>query len=126
MKALVNFDNIAKARLLHELFPNEIPALLDNIKEVCADLKTNEYVYRGLWDFGLMTFDAWLLLAENAEKIIIKQRSQLIKSSKVFSEQLFHSFDYTVLFVNDRIVKYALEMDEQSKFRRAVDLLFNP
>jgi len=32
----------------------------------------------------------------------------------MFSEQLFHSFDYTVLFVNDRIVKYALTLDKKA------------
>lgn len=117
---------MAKARLLHDLFPDEIPALLDDIQAVYADFKADKAEYEKTWNFGLMTFDMWLSLAESADATISKYRTQLIKSSKVFSEQLFHSFDYTVLFVNDRIVKYALTMDERNKFRRAVDLLFNP
>jgi hypothetical protein len=39
MTALNNLNNIGKAKLLHELFPDDIPQLLDQIKEVCADLK---------------------------------------------------------------------------------------
>lgn len=49
----------------------------------------------------------WLQLADQADKLINKHRSNMVRSCKVFSEQLFHSFDYTVLFVNDRIIKYA-------------------
>jgi hypothetical protein len=125
MKALNNLNNTEKGKLLHELFPNEIPQLLDHIKEVCIDLKANREAYKSTWDFGLMTFDTWLSLAEKAEVLINKHRTNMIKSSKIFSEQLFHSYDYTVIFVNDRIVKYADKMSDKSKFKKAVDLLFN-
>ncbi|EHQ27536.1 hypothetical protein [Mucilaginibacter paludis] len=125
MKLLANFDNIAKARLLHDLFPDEIPALLDDIQAVCANFKANKEAYEKTWDFGLMTFEMWLSLAEKATTVITKYRTQMCKSSKVFSEQLFHAYDYTVIFVNDRVAKYALKLDENSKFRKAVDLLFD-
>jgi len=125
MKPLNNFRNTDRGKLLHELFPDEIPVLLDHIKEVCADLKANREEYASTWDFGLMTFDTWLSLAENAEKRITRYRANMIKSSKVFADQLFHSYDYTVLFVNDRIVKYAQGKSEDSKFKQAVALLFN-
>ncbi len=125
MKPLNNCNNTEKGKLLHELFPDEIPQLLDHIREVCADLKVNREAYKSTWDFGLMTFDTWLSLAEKAEVIINKHRTNMIKSSKIFSEQLFHSYDYMVLFVNERIVKYADKMSDKSKFKKAVDLLFN-
>jgi hypothetical protein len=48
----------------------------------------------------------------------------MVKSSKVFSEQLFHSFDYTALFVNDRIIKYAESRSKNHRFKLAVTLLF--
>ncbi|MDB4926606.1 hypothetical protein [Mucilaginibacter sp.] len=126
MTALSNLNNIGRAKLLHELFPDEIPQLLDHIKEVCVDLKANREEYQNTWNFGLMTFHTWLSLSEKTEGLINRHRNNMIKSSKVFSEQLFHSYDYTVLFVNDRIVKYAEKMSEKSKFKQAVDLLFNP
>jgi hypothetical protein len=89
-------------------------------------LKANKEAYQSTWDFGLMTFDTWLLLAEKAETLINRHRTNMIKSSKTFSEQLFHSYDYTVLFANERIIKYAEGKSENSKFKQAVALLYNP
>jgi hypothetical protein len=71
-----------------------------------------------------MSFDMWVQLAEQADRLINKHRTNMIRSSKVFSEQLFYSFDYTVLFANDRIIKYAEGKSENNKFKLAVDLLF--
>lgn len=124
MKALNNLVNTEKSKLLHDLFPDEIPQLLNHIQTVCADLKTKQEEYRATWDFGLMTFDMWLQLSEQVEERIKKYRSNMIKSSKVFSDQLFSSFDYTVLFVNDRIVKYAQNVSNNDKFKLAVTLIF--
>jgi hypothetical protein len=50
MKDLRNFTNTDKAKLLHELFPEEIASLLDRIQAVCADLKTNQDEHRKTWD----------------------------------------------------------------------------
>jgi len=46
----------------------------------------------------------------------------MLKSSRVFSDQLF--FSYTSLFVTDRIIKYAQQYSENEKFKQAVTLLF--
>jgi len=124
MKTINQLTNMDKAKLLHELFPDEIPILLEDIQSVYAHFKANRDAYAKTWDFGLLTFDMWLNLAEQADKLINKHRTNMVRSSKVFSEQLFHSFDYTVLFVNDRIVKYAEGKSENSKFKLAVVLLF--
>ena len=124
MKALNQLTNTDKAKLLHELFPDEIPALLDDIQAVYANFKANKEAYAKTWNFGLMSFDMWLQLAEQADKLINKHCTNMVRSSKVFSEQLFHSFDYTVLFVNDRIIKYAEGKSENNRFKMAVALFF--
>ncbi len=124
MKSLNQFTNTDKGKFLHELFPDEIPALLDDIQAVYANFKANKETYVKTWDFGLMSFDMWLQLAEQADKLINKHRTNMERSSKVFSKQLFHSLDYTVLFVNDRIIKYAEGKSENNKFKQAVALLF--
>ncbi len=124
MKALHEFQNIDKLKALHELFPNEIPQLLDNIQEFCAHFKAHQEAYAKDWNSGLMPFDYWLSLSEQTAELIKKYRFNIVKSSRVFSDQL--SYTYAVLFVNDRIIKYADKMSDQSKFKQAVNLLFNP
>ncbi|MES2063079.1 MAG: hypothetical protein V4456_14225 [Bacteroidota bacterium] len=125
MKNLRSLTNTDKAKLLHELFPDEIPHLLDRITEVCAELQSNQEEHHKTWDFGLMSFDMWLNLSQQVRERIAKYRSTMVKSSKVFSDQLFGSFDYTVIFVNDRVVKYAQHNSKDEKFKLAVALLFH-
>ncbi|WPV02166.1 hypothetical protein SNE26_10300 [Mucilaginibacter sp. cycad4] len=126
MKPLNNLNNIEKAKLLHELFPDEIPQLLAEILAVCEDFRANKTAYSEQWQSGrLMTFDNWLQLGEQAEKLILKYRKSMEKSSKVFAEQLCSTWDYTFLFVNDRICKHA-EKSAQVKFKIAVELLYYP
>lgn len=122
MKALDKFDNRDKLRLLHDLFPKEIPMVLDHIQEVCADFKTNWEAYAKEWNDGFMPFDYWLGLSEQTAGLIKKYRLDMIRSSKVFSDQI--SYTYAVIFVNDRIVKYANSHSRNEKFRLAVTLLF--
>ena len=118
MKLLTNTD---KAKLLHELFPEEMPLLLDDIKGFCADFITFQESYRKNWS-GIMHFDLWLSFAEEIKKLICKRRIPMLKSSRIFSEQL--CFSYAVLLVNDRIIKYAEKRSENLKFKQAIDLLY--
>jgi len=125
MKPLNKLTNIDKAKLLHELFPDQIPLILDNILAVCEDLQTNCEVYAAQWKPGFFTFENWLMLAEQAEKLIKKHRKDFQRSSKIFAEQLFNVYDYTFLFVNDRIGKYA-GVTEDEKLKLAIELLYLP
>jgi len=120
MKALNQLMGSEKARLLHELFPEEIPLLIEDIAAFCEDFKANKAVYRPLWKNGFMSFDYWQGLAEETAGILKKHKHGM-KSSRVFSDQLY--FTYTSLFVTDRILKYADKCDNE-KFRLAAQLLF--
>jgi hypothetical protein len=122
MKALKNFDNTDKLKVLHELFPDEIPQLLDDIQEFCTHFLAHKEDYAKDWNIGFMPFDYWLSLSEQTAELIKKYHFNMVKSSRVFSDQL--TYTYAVLFVNDRIVKYADEMNDNSKFKKAVNLLF--
>jgi len=51
MKALNQLTNTDKGKLLHELFPDEMPALLDHIQAVCTHFKANREAYAKTWDF---------------------------------------------------------------------------
>jgi len=124
MKALRLLSGAEKARLLHDLFPEEMPLLLEDIRQFCEDFKAGKEEYRKAWDSGFMSFDYWQTLAEETAGILKRHTVNMVRSSRVFSDQLY--FTYTSLFVTDRIVKYAAKGSQDEKFKQAVILLFNP
>lgn len=122
MKALDKFENTDKLRLLHDLFPQEMPQVLNDILAFCEDFKNNIDEYRKSWNSGFMTVDYWLSLSIETEKLIKQYKFDMLKSRKVFADQL--SYIYTVLFVNDRILKYGENRCRNEKFKLAVTILF--
>lgn len=122
MKALKNLTNTEKARLLHDLFPEEMPLFLAHLQNVCNDFRENKEQYAKGWDSGFIGFDYWFSLSEETAGILKRHALNMSKSSKVFSDQLF--FTYTCLFVNDRIIKYADHKSANDKFKIAVNLIY--
>lgn len=124
MKSLTMLINSEKAKLLHDLFPSEIPALLDFIDAWNHKLEIEQEAIRKDWDLGLISFDQWYSLSRQTADLLKRHRSNMIRSSRVFSDQLF--FSYTVLYVTDCIIKYADWESDSPKFKLAVALLFKP
>ena len=125
MKALTQFTNVDKAALLHQLFPEEIPALLEFITDMCQSIKEDEALNRKAWDAGFMSFDYWLILLNQSQELIRLKGSLMIRSYKVFSEQLFSG--YTAIYVNHCICVYTkTRVHPNPKFSQAVELLFHP
>lgn len=125
MKPLHQFTNVDKARLLHQLFPQEMPALLDFIKGFGESIEENHEMHRRKWGHQLFHFDDWLNIATNTVLRIKKYGVQLHKSPNVFADQLFDVPN--VFFMVDCIIKYVtIRKHPNEKFTKAVDLLFNP
>lgn len=123
MKSITQLDNTAKAKLLHELFPEEVKPFMEHLKQVCTDFEENQQQYRESWDFGFFSFDEWLSLSRQTMKRIEAFEFNMLRSSKVFSEQL--CFNLQVLFVNDRIIKYADKVSINEKFKLMVQVLYH-
>lgn len=125
MNSLHNFTNVDKAALLHQLFPQEIPALLEFISGMCQSIREEEDRNRKAWDDGFMSFDFWLSLLKETEQILKAKRQKMKDSHRVFSDQLFSG--YTALFVNHCIWVYtSTRTPSNPKFTLAVRLLFHP
>ena len=125
MKALNQFSNIEKAKLLHQLFPTEMPGLIDFTQGMCEAVKENQDLNRAKWNNGLFSFDYWLSLAGNVHVATEKYGVRLHKNSNLFADQLFDG--YLACFTIHCIVTYiAVRQHENSKFVKAVDLFFNP
>lgn len=122
MKSNTNLDNTAKAKLLHELFPEEVKPFIEHLKQVCSDFEEHQQQYRESWDFGFFSFDEWLSLSRQTMERIKRFELDIIRSSKVFSDQL--CFNLQALFVNDRIIKYADKISTNEKFKLMVQVLY--
>ncbi|HEY0057381.1 MAG TPA: hypothetical protein VGB63_18675 [Pedobacter sp.] len=72
MKQLTQLINTEKAQLLHQLFPDEIPQLLQFVQGVCEATQENEEIYLQKWDNGLFGFDFWLNQLREVETKIAK------------------------------------------------------
>ncbi len=68
MKPLENLINVEKARILHELFPQEIPALLKYTNNMCLTIQEDEQLTRNQWENGLLTVEAWLSFVEEVRE----------------------------------------------------------
>lgn len=125
MKALNQFNNVEKGRLLHQLFPGEMPGLIDFILGMSQTVQEDQELNRGQFDNGLFSFDFWLDLAGKVQDVTEKYSAKLHKSSNLFADQLFDG--YLACFTIHCIVIYTTaRTHDNSKFVKAVDLFFNP
>ncbi len=125
MKTLENLNNVEKGKLMHELFPKEIPALLEFVHGMCATIKENEPEQRRQWEHGLFGFDFWLSLVSDVEKKINQYGMKLHSSSKLFSDQLFDGY-LAIYMVHCLMVYTTQRVHTNRKFTISIDLLFNP
>jgi hypothetical protein len=122
MKSLEQLTNVDKARLLHELFREEVPALLQYTKEICTLIDRDKDTIKADWKNGLLTAEFWFTLSNSANRTIEKYAGKLEKSSRLFADQLFDG--YAALFTVECIIKYASGRSDNKKFMKAVELLF--
>ena len=125
MKPLEKLINVEKAKLLHELFPQEIPALLSYVSQVCATIREDTQLIREQWDNGLLTVEAWLSFTEEVDKKIKRYGNYLYKQSRVFADQLFDGY-LSLYMVHCLNLYITTRQHENYKFVQAIDLLFNP
>jgi len=123
MKTIEQLINSEKAKLLHQLFRNEIPDFITFTANTCATIKEEEQAQRANWDNGLMDFDFWLYLVNDAEKRIQQYGVKLYKSSQLFADQLFDGYGamYMVHCLN---LYTTIRQHPNRKFSLAVELLF--
>lgn len=91
MKPINKMNNVEKAKLLHQLFPQEIPAFVAYVKRVCQTIKEDEDRERQKAEHAIIGFDFWLQLVGNTERIIDRHGEQLHKKARLFSDQLFYA-----------------------------------
>ena len=122
-KPLITLTNSEKARLLADLFPDEIVLFLDDLKAFCTDFRERKEEFARKWETGIVPFEYWQHLSSETEALLNRHIISMKKSSKVYSDQLY--FSDTALFVNDRVIKYAEKKSQNDKFKIAIKLFYN-
>jgi hypothetical protein len=107
---------------LHELFPVETGLYLTHLKQVCLISSCTSSNIGDAEISVFFSFDEWLSLSRQTLERIEKFEFNMIKSSKVFSDQL--CFNLQALFVNDPIIKYAGKISSYEKFKLMVQVLY--
>lgn len=125
MKPLEELTNTDKAKIIHQLFPEEIPLLLDDILAFCKDFRERKEEFKNSWsEHSIVSFEYWQALSIETEKLITRLRFNMVRSYHVFGDQL--SYSHSVFFFNDRLVKYAEKVSTNEKFKLAVSLFYLP
>jgi len=116
MKPLEQLINVEKARLLHELFPQEIPALLEFTNNMCLTIQEDEQVTREQWKNGLLTIEAWLSFVEEVRSKIDKYGKRLHTQSRLFADQCLMAYRIVFGALHDLIYHNAKAQQPQNLF----------
>lgn len=124
MKSLEELNNSEKAQLLFDLFPDEIPSLVEFMEQVCATVLEETEQGRQSWKDGLITYDFWLYLAEHIRLVIGKYGKALGWNGRLFSEQLF-SGQHALFATYCLNLCTKVKQHPNKKFSDTIQLLFN-
>lgn len=125
MKPLNSLTNIDKGKLLHQLFPDEIPALLVFVHNMTITIKEQEKIHGEHCENELFSFDFWLSLLTEVDKKINRYGGRLNKNPGLFADELFNG--YLAIYLVHCLTVYTTSRQHPNiKFTKAVELLFNP
>jgi hypothetical protein len=124
MKPIYKMNNVDKALLLHQLFPEEIPAFVVYVQRVCQTIKEDENSEAQKAEHAIIGFDFWLQLVDDTERRIERYGVQLHQRPKLFADLLFDG-------QNALLMQYCLKLyvgtrkHGNQSFTDLVTVLFN-
>jgi hypothetical protein len=125
MQPLTALNNVQKARLLHALLLQEIPALLEYTSEMCLYIVNHPEEVQAVWNNPIISFGFWVELSKDAHLKILKYGRNLERSSSLFADQLFDG--YGAVFLAHCLTAYVEQgRHTDPKFKSAVELFFHP
>ncbi|MES2454003.1 MAG: hypothetical protein V4594_00605 [Bacteroidota bacterium] len=124
MKSINQYNNVEKARTLHQLFPNEMKAFIAFTKAHAENTIAQKEELARQWDSEPFQFDFWLTLAEEVIKKTKFYNGKLVTNSKLFAEQLFDG--YLAIYTNNCFDLYAKQAECSNKFKQAITLFILP
>lgn len=122
MKSLNEMNNVEKARLLHDLFTDEIKRIIEFILQTANEVITEPEKIKDNWGGKPFSVDGWIVLAKDTDRRIVRNFDALIKMKQRFSDQLFDG--YSAMFTLQCMQDY-LQVCKNSKFNEAIEFLFD-
>ena len=121
MKSLDKLNNVERARLLFDLFPDEKPAYIKFMDAAVQKIMSDEKELRENWEGKLITVDFWLRLAKTAENKINKYGSKLKASNRLFGDQFFDG--YNAMLASHCLHQFK-KITSNQRFIKAIDVFF--
>jgi len=124
MKSIEQLTNVEKAKIIFDLFRNEIPEFLDYTQHVADKVAQGKEELIANWTNPFLSYQQWLDLSERVASAIKKYGKNLTKSGNLFADQLFDG--YLAIFSNHCVEQYSINKAQSAKFRQAIDLFYLP
>ena len=123
MKQLELLNNVERAKLLFDLFPNAMPGFLKCTKLIADEILKDPDGLSKQWAGGFITAGFWITLAKHTSQQIEKCNTKLHSSSSLIADQLFDG--YNSMFCSHCLQQYvADEVCTDKKFAQMVGVLF--
>jgi hypothetical protein len=124
MKTIEQLTNVEKAKIIFDLFKNEIPKFLEYTQAIADKVIKEQEALTANWSNPFLSYQQWLQLATTVNDTIGRKRNSLVKSARVFAEQLFEG--YLAIFGNHCVEQYGLHKAQSPKFAHAISLFYLP
>ena len=123
MKSLEQLNNVERAKLFFELFPENIPGIICCIKSIAGTICNDPADMKQKWKHQIFTAGFWIGLTADIRKRIDKYLQRLAKSSRLFSDQLFDG--YNALFSVHCLQQYIKAEENSGKpVIKAIEMFF--
>lgn len=122
MKNLQQMNNLDRAYLLANLFPDELRELTEFIKKEADLFQIKRELVYAQWNEGIIAVGFWYRLIANFELAYCKNGTRLYKNKRTFRDQLFDGYD--ALFTIHALIRYTEQDECCTELRYAIYLLF--
>ncbi|MGN6180595.1 MAG: hypothetical protein ACTHNW_15525 [Mucilaginibacter sp.] len=124
MKTIEQLTNVDKAKIIFELFRNEMPEFLEYVGYMADKVANDKDELIANWNNPFLSYHQWFSLSEQVNATIKRYGKSPFKSANVFAEQLFGG--YSALFTNHCLEQYGLHRAQSPRFAQAVNLFYLP
>ncbi len=124
MKTIDQLMNVDKAKIMFDLFRDEIPGFLEYTQTIAGKVAEDKEELIAGWTNPFLSYHQWLQLAEQVNSTIKKYGKNLAKSGNLFADQLFDG--YLAIFSNHCLEQYSVNKAHASKFKLAISLFYLP